>query len=77
MFKQVASWMMSLSIPALAVGDWNETVESSSFLSLLFLLLVFGFLTLLNLPLMAELDASHKDWQSTVGWRTLNSLIIT
>ena len=35
MFRQVASWMMSLTVPALAAGDWKESVESSLILSLL------------------------------------------
>ena len=35
MFRQVASWMMSLKVPALVARDWNESVDSSSFLSLL------------------------------------------
>ena len=35
MFRHVATWMMSLSLPALAAGDWIEAVDSSLFLSLL------------------------------------------
>ena len=35
MFQQVGAWMMSLKMPAVAMGDWNETVDSSPLLSLL------------------------------------------
>ena len=34
MFAAIALWADSLTVPVLIVGDWNETIESSPFLSL-------------------------------------------